>query len=137
MKGSRSILLVEDDKVDAMTVQRAMNELKVTNQLDHVVNGVEGLDYLKKNRKKVPCIILLDLNMPKMNGLEFLSELKKDAEFKKIPVVVLTTSNSEPDVHKSFSIGVAGYMVKPVSYKQFIEVMKEIKLYWTISELPN
>lgn len=137
MKGKKSILLIEDDRIDAMTVKRALNELKVTNKLEHAVNGVEGMSYLQDHRHNTPCIILLDLNMPKMNGLEFLNEVKKDKLFRKIPIVVLTTSSAEPDVHQSFSIGVAGYMVKPVNYRDFIEVMKEIKMYWTISELPN
>lgn len=137
MNGGRNILLIEDDKVDALTVQRAMKEIKVSNPLVVAHNGLEGLNYLKENRSNKPCIILLDLNMPKMNGLEFLVEMKKDPEFRKIPVIVLTTSSAEPDVNKSFSIGIAGYMVKPVDYKQFIDVIKEIKLYWTLSELPE
>ena len=137
MKTSKSILLVEDDKIDALTVRRALRDLKVTNRLDHETNGLEAINFLEGHRNNLPCIILLDLNMPKMNGLEFLEEIKKDEQFRKIPVVILTTSGAEPDISRSFSIGVVGYMVKPVDYKQFIEIIREIKLYWTLSEIPD
>ena len=137
MKNNRPILLVEDDKIDAMTVKRAMKDLKITNLLTHVYNGLEALDYLKNLSTEKPCIILLDLNMPKMNGIEFLKIIKKDESFKKIPVVVLTTSNAEKDKTESFNLSVAGYMLKPVDYKQFVDVIKDINLYWTISEIPD
>ena len=137
MKNNRPILLVEDDKIDAMTVKRAMKDLKITNLLAHVYNGLEALDYLKNLSNEKPCIILLDLNMPKMNGIELLKNLKKDESFKKIPVVVLTTSNAEKDKTESFNLSIAGYMLKPVDYKQFVDVIKDINLYWTISEIPD
>lgn len=137
MNHHRSILLLEDDKVDAMTVSRALQELRISNPLVHVVNGVEALDYLSECKEDLPCIILLDLNMPKMGGLEFLTEMKKRDELRKIPVIILTTSSAERDINKSFNIGVAGYMVKPVDYFQFVDVIREIKMYWTISELPD
>ena len=137
MKNNRPILLVEDDKINAMTVKRAMKDLKITNLLAHVYNGLEALDYLKNLSNEKPCIILLDLNMPKMNGIELLKNLKKDESFKKIPVVVLTTSNAEKDKTESFNLSIAGYMLKPVDYKQFVDVIKDINLYWTISEIPD
>jgi CheY-like chemotaxis protein len=137
MKNNRPILLVEDDKIDAMTVKRAMKDLKISNPLVHVYNGIEALDYLKNSSNEKPCIILLDLNMPKMNGIELLKVLKSDASLKKIPVVVLTTSNAEKDKTESFNFSVAGYMLKPVDYKQFVDVIKDINLYWTISEIPD
>ena len=137
MKNNRPILLVEDDKIDAMTIKRAMKDLKITNELVHVYNGIEALDYLKNLKGGNPCIILLDLNMPKMNGIELLKVLKSDASFKKLPVVVLTTSNAERDKTESFNLSVAGYMLKPVDYKKFVDVIKEINLYWTISEIPD
>jgi CheY-like chemotaxis protein len=136
MKSKLPILLIEDDQVDAMTVMRSFKDLKITNELVHKINGVEGLDYLNKNQGKHPCLILLDLNMPRMNGIEFLQKMK-DTEFKKIPVVVLTTSNEEKDKVESFKLGVAGYMLKPVNYQQFVDVMREINVYWTLSELPD
>jgi CheY-like chemotaxis protein len=137
MKNNKTILLVEDDKVDAMTVKRAMSDLKITNPLAHAFNGLEALEHLNNPKSESPCIILLDLNMPKMNGIEFLKVIKADQRFKKIPVVVLTTSNAERDKTESFILSVAGYMLKPVDYKQFVDVIKDINLYWTISEIPD
>jgi CheY-like chemotaxis protein len=137
MKNDRPILLVEDDKIDAMTVRRAMKDLKITNTLVHVYNGLEALDHLKNLNYEKPCIILLDLNMPKMNGIELLKVLKNDTLLKKLPVVVLTTSNAEKDKTESFNLSVAGYMLKPVDYKQFVDVIKDINFYWTISEIPD
>ena len=137
MKNLKPILLVEDDSVDAMTVKRALKELNVTNQLVHSIDGEQALEYLKVDDNKKPCVILLDLNMPKMNGIEFLQAVKKDEKLKKTPVVVLTTSKEGNDVTTSFRFSVAGYMVKPVDYKKFVEAIRAINLYWTLSELPN
>ena len=129
MRSKRPILLVEDDKVDAMTVKRALDEIKVVNRLDIAGNGEEALSK--------PCVILLDLNMPKMNGIEFLKIAKKDKRLRRIPVVVLTTSEEEQDRVNSFDLGVAGYMIKPVGYQKFVEVIKTMDLYWTLSRLPE
>jgi len=137
MKNSKPILLVEDDSVDAMTVKRALKDLKVTNQLVHTINGEEALEYLRSESNKEPCVILLDLNMPRMNGIEFLKVIKADKVLKKIPVIVLTTSENEKDITKGFELRVAGYMVKPVDYKKFVEVIRTVKLYWTLGELPS
>jgi len=136
MKSSKPILLVEDDSVDMMTVKRAFKDLKVVNPLVHRVNGEEALEYLRGGDKR-PCVILLDLNMPKMNGIEFLKVAKVDEKLKTIPVVVLTTSQEEQDIVGSFKLSVAGYIVKPVDYEKFVEAIKTIELYWTLSELPN
>ena len=137
MRSSKPILLVEDDQVDAMTVQRALKDINVTNRLDVTNNGEEALTFLNNPENEKPGIILLDLNMPKMNGIEFLQVAKNDADLKKIPVVVLTTSKEEQDKVDSFNLGVAGYMIKPVDYLKFVEVVKTIDLYWTVSELPD
>ena len=137
MHNSKPILLVEDDQVDAMTVKRALKELHVTNPVDTVTNGEEALSFLRDPQNETPGIILLDLNMPKMNGIEFLTIAKQDDTLKRIPVVVLTTSREEQDKMDSFNLGVAGYMIKPVDYRQFVEVVKAIDLYWTLSELPD
>jgi CheY-like chemotaxis protein len=134
---SRPVLLVEDDDVDAMTVRRALKDLNVTNPLAHTINGEEALAYLKNNENKKPCIILLDLNMPRMNGIEFLQVIKLDDKLKKIPIVVLTTSREERDKIESFRLGVAGYMLKGIDYKAFVEIVRTISLYWTLSELPD
>ena len=136
MRNSKPILLVEDDEVDTMTVQRAFKDLKVTNELVHRINGEEALKYLRAEDSQMPCVVLLDLNMPKMNGVEFLKISKEDKKLKKIPVVVLTTSKEEHDIVESFELSVAGYIVKPVDYKRFVEAIRAIDLYWTLSELP-
>ncbi|MDD5300139.1 MAG: response regulator [Gallionella sp.] len=131
------ILLVEDDQVDVMTVKRALKEIHVTNPVVNRENGEEALKYLRDSKSVKPCIILLDLNMPIMNGIEFLQVVKQDARLRRIPVVVLTTSEEQQDKVNSFDLGVAGYMAKPVDYQQFVEVMRTIDAYWTISELPQ
>jgi len=136
MRNSKPILLVEDDEVDTMTVQRAFKDLKVTNELVHRINGEEALKYLRAEDSQMPCVILLDLNMPKMNGVEFLKISKGDEKLKKLPVIVLTTSKEEHDIVESFELSVAGYIVKPVDYKRFVEAIRAIDLYWTLSELP-
>lgn len=137
MRGSKPILLVEDDRVDAMTVRRALKDLTITNKLDVVENGEDALDHLRGSKHELPCIILLDLNMPRMNGIEFLAVLRGEDELRTIPVVVLTTSKEEQDKVASFNLGVSGYMVKPVDYLQFVEVVRTIDLYWTLSEIPG
>jgi len=137
MRSSRPILLVEDDIVDVMTIKRALKDLKVTNELVLGANGEEALVYLRGNGGKKPCLILLDLRMPKMNGLEFLKIVKDDNNLKKVPVVVLTTSENEEDRSDSFKLGAAGYMVKPADYEKFVDTIKTVDLYWTLSELPN
>jgi CheY-like chemotaxis protein len=137
MQNLKPILLAEDDTVDAMTVKRALKELSVINPLMHRLNGEEALDYLRGNGNEKPCVILLDLNMPKMNGIEFLKVVKADSEFKKIPVIVLTTSKDDQDKVDSFELSVAGYIVKPVDYKKFVEAMRIINLYWSLSEISN
>ena len=137
MRTTKAILLVEDDKVDAMTIKRALQEINVTNELKIVGNGEEALEFLRDGHNEKPAIILLDLNMPKMNGIEFLTIIKQDNELKRIPAIVLTTSRDEQDRIDSFNLGVAGYMIKPVDYLQFVEVMKTIHMYWTLSELPE
>jgi CheY-like chemotaxis protein len=120
-----------------MTVKRAFAELKVTNELVRAINGEAALNYLREHLDKKPCVILLDLNMPKMNGIEFLKVMKADDELRPIPVVVLTTSKDDRDKMESFKACVAGYIVKPVDYRKFVDAMKILNLYWTLSELPG
>jgi CheY-like chemotaxis protein len=136
MKDSKPILLVEDDTVDAMTIERAFKELKITNTVIHVANGEEAINYLKDKNNKKPGVIFLDLNMPKMNGLEFLKIAKADKTLKKIPVIVMTISKQEQDIATSFNLGVAGYVVKTAGYEEVLKGLKTIDTYWTFSELP-
>ncbi|MEI7648139.1 MAG: response regulator [Methanomicrobiales archaeon] len=135
MTALKSILLVEDDMVDMMSVKRALKDINVTNPLYHVENGVEALEFLRDKEKPRPTIILLDLNMPKMGGIEFLSVMRKDETIRRIPVVILTTSRAEYDKIQSYDLGVAGYMIKPVDYQQFMEVIRAMCMYWTLSEV--
>ena len=136
MRNCKPIMLVEDDDIDVMTVKRAFKDLNVTNSLVHSVNGEEALEYLQGESNEMPCVILLDLNMPKMNGTEFLGVVKADEILKRIPVIVLTTSTEECDITESFKHSVGGYIVKPVDYKKFVEAIRTLNLYWTLSELP-
>jgi CheY-like chemotaxis protein len=137
MRNSKPILLVEDDNIDAMTVERVLKGLKVSNPLVRTNNGEEALDYLRNEGNQKPCLTLLDLNMPKMNGVEFLKVVKADGALKKIPVIVLTTSDEQRDIVESFNLSVAGYMLKSTDYKRFVDTIRTINLYWTLSELPN
>ena len=137
MRNSNPILSVEDDNVDVMTVERAFNDLKVTNRLVCTGNGEQALEYLKAKSNKKPCVTLLDLDMPKMNGIEFLKIAKADDAPRSIPVVVLTTSKAAHDIAESFELGAAGYMVKSVDYNRPVGTVKTIDLDWTLSELPN
>ena len=133
---NKSILLIEDDQVDMMMVTRALKEIGVTNQVVYRENGEDALNYLCDENSDKPCLILLDLNMLVMSGIEFLQAVKKDERLRRLPVVVLTTSDDQQDKLNSFNLGVAGYMPKPGAYRQFVEVMRSIDAYWTISEMP-
>ena len=137
MQKPKPILLVEDDSVDAMTVKRAMRDLQVNHSVIHSVNGEEAMKYLTSPDTEKPFVILLDLNMPKMNGIEFLKVMKENPELKTIPVIVLTTSKEQQDVLDSFEFGASGYMVKPVDYSKFVEILRRIFTYWDSSELPE
>ncbi len=136
MRNLKPVLLLEDDNVDAITVKRALKDLDVKNRLVHVLNGEQALEYLHNSANVEPCVILLDLNMPKMNGIEFLKIAKSDPRLKCIPIVVLTTSRADQDKLECFDKSVAGYIVKPVDYKGFLDAMKILNLYWTLSESP-
>jgi CheY-like chemotaxis protein len=137
MQNTRPVLLVEDDSVDAMTIKRSLQDLESKTMLVRSTNGEEALEYLRNPDNEMPCIILLDLNMPKMNGIEFLKIVKTDNRLKKIPVIVLTTSKEDSDIIESFELSVAGYMIKPVDYRQFVEAMRTLHSYWILSRLPE
>ncbi|HEX6438458.1 MAG TPA: response regulator [Candidatus Binatia bacterium] len=134
---SLNILLVEDDDVDVMNVKRAFDKNHITNPLYVAGNGLEALEKLRSG--EIPQgrrLVLLDLNMPKMNGIEFLRELRKDPALAPTPVVVLTTSNNDRDKIDAFNFNVAGYLVKPVTFAEFSELMVTLNKYWTLVELP-
>jgi len=132
-----NILLVDDDEVDVMTVKRAFQKANITNKLFVASDGVEALELLRDGT--VPAhrrLVLLDLNMPRMNGLELLRELRKDPALQAITVVVLTTSNEDRDRVDAFQLNVSGYLLKPVTFHTFAEVMATLNKYWTLMEMP-
>jgi CheY-like chemotaxis protein len=136
------ILVVEDDEVDVGDILRAFKKNKITNPVYVASNGEEALAFLRhegqysdREDTTLPGIILLDLNMPIMNGIEFLKIIKADNEFKKIPVIVLTTSKEDNDRLESFKLSVAGYIIKPVDFEKFVGAVKTFELYWTLSEM--
>jgi CheY-like chemotaxis protein len=132
-----NILLVEDDDVDVMNVRRAFKKNNITNPLFVAGNGLEALAALRgtdlppHNR-----IVLLDLNMPKMNGIEFLRALRADPQIASTSVVVLTTSNEDRDKIDAYQLNVAGYLLKPVTLVNFVDTMATLNKYWTLVELP-
>lgn len=136
MKTDRPILLLEDDDVDVLTVRRALRQLKITNELVVAGNGEEALERLRGQSPLRPGIVLLDLNMPRMSGLEFLRRVREEGLARGVPVVVLTTSKRDRDIVEGFDLNVAGYIVKPVDYSRFLAAVALIDRYWTLSELP-
>jgi len=131
MKTPKPILLVEDDSVDASTIIQSLQDLKVKNQIVHKTDGEQALEYLQDETKEKPCLILLDLNMPKINGVELLQLIKPNKNLREIPVVVLTVSKYEQDKVDTFDLGVAGYIIKPVDYGTFLDSMNIVVQYWT------
>lgn len=136
------ILLLEDEDADAYLVKVALRENKILANLHHVLDGRDGLSFLQQqaNYSHVPRpdLILLDLNMPRMNGYEFLATIKNDEQFKSIPVVVLTTSDVESDVLRAYQLGAASYITKPVGIEPFISLIRKLSEYWVaVVRLPR
>ncbi|CAK0777618.1 Response regulator Rcp1 [Gammaproteobacteria bacterium] len=137
------VLLVEDQLADAHLVRVALRENRILTDLHHVFDGVEALEFLHRQGERYknvprPDLILLDLNMPRMNGQEFLTEIKKQEAFSAIPVVVMTTSEVERDVVASYRLGAAGFIVKPVDIAQFMATVRKLEDYWcTVVRLPK
>ncbi len=131
------ILLVEDDTVDVMNVQRAFQKNNIANPLYVANNGIEALEQLRNGTVPVGRrLVLLDLNMPKMNGIEFLRAVRADPELHSLSVVVLTTSNEDRDKIEAYNLNVAGYLLKPVTFSRFVELMALLNKYWAIVEMP-
>ena len=137
------ILLVDDDEDDILITKRAFERYEPKNTLYVVRDGDEALDFIyhrgnyKDKSIPAPRLIFLDINMPKMNGLEVLRRLKNDPEKRRIPVVILTTSRREQDKIESYNLGVNSYIVKPVDFNKFIEAINTINLYWSLNQLPD
>ncbi len=138
--GLIGILLVEDDEVDVMNLERAFKKNHISNPLFVAHNGLEALAMLRgEGREKpnpFPKIVLLDLNMPRMNGIEFLQRLRADPDLKALIVIVLTTSNEERDKVAAYNLNVAGYILKPVKLDDFMHAVATLDMYWSLSELP-
>ena len=136
-----NILLVEDDELDVMNVQRAFKKNNISNPLYVATDGVEALRMLRGEGAPphVPrsrLIVLLDLNMPRMGGIEFLRALRADPNLAPATVIVLTTSDEERDKVEAYKLNVAGYILKPVTLQAFVEIMATLNKYWTVCELP-
>ena len=135
------ILLVEDNSGDARLAVEALKESKVHNNLHHVLDGVEAMRFLRRQEKyarvPTPDLILLDLNMPRKDGREVLAEIKEDSQLRMIPVVILTTSDAELDLIKSYDLHANAYVVKPIDLERFIEIVQAIEDFWfSIVKLP-
>jgi len=137
MLNSSPVLFVEDDRLNVVAVEKAFAKLGIAQPLIHARNGQEALEYLSEDSHPKPGIILLDLHMPKMDGIEFLRTLKADPALREIPAIMLTTSQDRRDVAACFALNAAGYMIKPLDDESLAEVIKTIMLYWTRSELPR
>ncbi|MGF1479622.1 MAG: response regulator [Cyanophyceae cyanobacterium] len=136
-----NILLVEDDEVDVMNVKRAFRKSNISNPLYVADNGIKALEMLRTHdgAAAVPGtrrLILLDLNMPRMSGLEFLKELRADPALKATPVIVLTTSDEDKDRVEAYNLNVAGYILKPVTFANFAEAIVTLNKYWALCEMP-
>ena len=137
MKILKPILLVEDDIVDFLTINKALQHLKIPNDLIHFKNGAETLEYLEDGTKTKPSIIIMDLNIPRIGGLELLKIIKSNETLKSIPVIVMSTSEMDQDIEESFSLSVAGYIVKPVDFNHFVNAFETVYNYWCLSKLPS
>jgi len=135
------ILLLEDEPADAYLVRMALRESKITANLHHVIDGRAGLDFLQQigtyANSPRPDLILLDLNMPRMNGYEFLIAVKENPELDSIPIIVLTTSEAESDVSRAYKLGASSYISKPVDMSKFVDTVRQLGEYWfTLVRLP-
>jgi len=137
------ILLIEDNMNDAELTIRALKKNNLANKLVHLKDGAEAIDFIfaegnysSRKIENVPKVILLDLKMPKVNGIEVLKKIKADERTKKIPVVILTSSKEDPDIQECYRLGVNSYVVKPVQFEEFVKSVSELGLYWMILNQP-
>ena len=138
------ILFAEDSPDDAILTIRALTKSGFTNKLLHVKDGAEALDFMycrgiysERNPKSHPKLLLLDLKMPKVSGMQVLEKVKSDPEFKSIPAVILTSSQEDPDIAKCYELGANSYIVKPVDSNKFFDAIKEMGMYWMILSQPS
>ncbi|WNG23311.1 response regulator [Cystobacter fuscus] len=142
MSTLKRILLVEDSDNDVQLTLAALEETHLANEVDVVKDGQQAIDYLFRRGtfqgrgEEHPAVVLLDLKLPKLNGLEVLARLKGDPELRTIPVVMLTSSREEPDLKRAYGLGVNAYVVKPVGFNAFTSALKELGLFWAILNEP-
>lgn len=127
------ILLIEDDKIEIMKMQRTLSRLDQKHELIEAYNGEEAMQLLSQ-AFWTPDIILLDLNMPKVSGIDFLTNLKSDPKFKYIPTIILTTSSNERDLQACYELGIAGYVLKPLKYDDYVSKIESLFNYWSANE---
>lgn len=134
MSKALNILLIEDDEIEVMKFNRVLSALKLSHKIVEANNGEEAIEILKV-KEVVPDIIVLDLNMPKINGIEFLRILKADDYLKYIPAIILTTSSNRKDILECYRIGIAGYVIKPLKYPDYVDRITKLIEYWSSNEL--
>ena len=132
----KTILLVEDNANDAELTLRALKQRNLANQVHLCRDGAEAMDFFFDGATPAPKVVLLDLKLPKMDGLEVLQRLKADARTKAIPVVVLTSSREEPDIERAYALGANSYIVKPVDFEAFARAVADVGLYWLLLNHP-
>ena len=137
MKNLRKIILAEDNIADVELTKIAFKELDLNLDVSHVFDGQQLMDLLKNSSLNEVALVLLDLNMPKMNGIEFLTALKANDVLKFIPTVILTTSNNHRDMIECYKIGIAGYILKPLKYEEYRSKIKALLNYWSLNELKS
>lgn len=134
MKRALKVMLIEDDMIEVMKLNRTVSKLNLDHEIIEANNGEEALNLLAE-KQNLPDLILLDLNMPKINGIEFLGILKQNEDLKHIPTVILTTSSNHKDLHECYKIGVSGYILKPLKYEDYVSKIEAVLNYWSINEL--
>ncbi len=138
MNQSMEIILVEDNKSDADLIMRALKKNNVTNKIVHLQDGQEALDFFEASysaangMEAIPRIILLDLKMPKVNGIQVLAQLKSNEQTKNIPIIMLTSSKEESDLDECYKLGVNSYVVKPLTFEDFVKTVSQLGLYWSM-----
>ncbi|HHF7367705.1 TPA: response regulator [Legionella bozemanae] len=137
-----NFMLVDDDEIDIKDIQRTFKKNNINNPLHVATNGVDALNKLlgingEKKLKPTPKIIILDINMPKMNGIEFMKNIRTNKKLKSLLVFILTTSNSEKDKIDAYNLNAAGYIVKPFQVSEFMEMISSLHHYWNLLEFPN
>ena len=133
-QNSLNVLLIEDNTIEIMKMNRAVSSLELSHSITEAKTADKALEILE-DRNNIPDIILLDLNMPKINGIEFLSIIKKDIDLNHIPVIILTTSNNKKDLLECYKLGIAGYILKPLKYEDYVTKIESTLKYWSLNEL--